>query len=66
LGRFKQETAATMINTILDMIKGEYGPLTYNSIHTLVRQWPQEIVDRLNYDHVASLAQHIAYVIGEV
>ena len=54
-----------MINDILDLIKDTYGPLTYNSVYTLVQQWPPEIVDRLNYESVAFLAQHISYVVGE-
>ena len=54
-----------MINDILELIKDMYGPITYNSIHTLVQQWPPEIVDRLTYESVAFLAQHISYVVGE-
>ena len=55
-----------MLNDILDLIKDTYGPLTYNSIHTLVQQWPPVIVDRLNYGVLAALAQHIAYAVGEL
>jgi len=54
-----------MSNDILKLIKDTYGPLTYNSVYTLVQQWPPEVVDQLNYESVAFLAQHIAYVLGE-
>ena len=54
-----------MSNDILKLIKDTYGPLTYNSVYTLVQQWPPEVVNWLNYDSVSILAQHIAYVVGE-
>ena len=54
-----------MINDILDLIQGEYDPVVYNSIHTLVAGWPPEVVDRLNYEILACLASHLAYVVGK-
>ena len=54
-----------MINDILELIKDTYGPLTYNSVHTLVKQWPPEVVGRLNYETVVRIAHYIAYVVGE-
>ena len=54
-----------MINDILELIQGEYDPVVYNSIHTLVAGWPPEVVDRLNYETLSNLAQHIAYVVGK-
>ena len=54
-----------MINDILENIKETYGPLTYNSIHTLLHQWPPEIVERLDYGCVAFLAQRLSDVLGE-
>ena len=54
-----------MINDILEQIKGTFGPLTYNSIHTLLHQWPPEIVDRLDYGTVEFLAWRLSDVLGE-
>ena len=54
-----------MINDILENIKATFGPLTYNSIHTLLHQWPPEIVDRLDYGTVEFLAWRLSDVLGE-
>ena len=54
-----------MIDEILMLIEDIFGPLTYASIVILVSSWPPAVVNKLDYDTVSNLAQHIAIVVGE-
>ena len=54
-----------MIDEILMLIEDIFGAVTSASIVILVSSWPPAVVDKLDYDTVATLAQHIAIVVGE-